>query len=117
MLNSVTPAPPRPAPAAAPQPSLVPPVNYEQMAQTAANMWFNVPQLIFGEEWAPEPSEVIPVKDAFKDYFVSEQLPRIPPSWGLALVLLTYTTKRVTRPTIKERIYRGFEWVRAKVKR
>lgn len=117
VLNSVTPAPPRPAPISAPVIAAALPVDYEQMARTAANLWFNVPQLVFGEEWAPETAEVTPIKDAFKDYFEAEKLPRIPPSWGLALVLLTYTTKRVTKPTIKERIYGAVEWVKSKIKR
>jgi hypothetical protein len=116
ILNSVTPAPPRPVPPppAAPVPL---PVDYEIMARAAANMWFNIPQLVLGEEWAPESSEVIPVKDAFKDYFESEKLPRIPPSWAIALTLVTYAAKRVNKPTIKERIYGAVSWVKSKIKR
>lgn len=113
-LNSVTQAPPRPAPPP-PAPELAPPVNYDEMAQVAANLWFNVPCLVFGEEWAPDREEVPVVHRAFRDYFEAERIPKIPPAWGLGLVLITYAAKRTQRPTIRERIYSGVAWVRAKL--
>lgn len=90
--------------------------DYEAVARQAAGLWFNVPQLVFGQEWEPDPDEVIPIKDAFKNYFEAEKIGNIPPSWGLVLALTVYTVKRANRPTIRERFYKGVAWLQSKVK-
>lgn len=116
-MNGVTPPPPRvPPPIASTVPAPVP-IDYDAMAQVAANLWFNFPCMVLGDEWAPDKDEIAPIHRAFKDYFESEKVAKIPPAWGLGLVLATYAAKRTQRPTIRERFYAGVAWVRAKLGR
>jgi hypothetical protein len=121
-LESVTPAPPRvdrprtiapPAPVAAP-PAI--PVDYTGLGRTAANLWFNVGQIPFGEDWAPnvEAKEHEIVAGAFRDYFKAKNVSEIDPTVGLCLVLGSYTLARVTKPTIKQRIAGAWAWARSK---
>ena len=118
-LDSVTQAPPRAPSSIAPAP--IAPVNYDALGKIAANLWFNVGELFLGDEWRPEPDEPPIVKDAFKDYFQSAGITTIPPLWGLCLILFSYASKRVTRPTIKTRLYVAknrlygvYEWLKSK---
>lgn len=111
-LNSVTPPPPRPPVAPTTYPLTAPKVDHEMMAQTVANMWFNLGSLFLGEDWVPESDEVQPIKNGFKDYFVSINAPEIPPVWGLVTVLTLYTVKRLQKPTIKTRLFGVFSWVK-----
>lgn len=111
-LDSVTQAPPRAPSSIAPAP--IAPVNYDALGKIAANLWFNAGELFLGDEWRPEPDEPPIVKDAFKDYFQSAGITTIPPAWGLCLILFSYAAKRVTRPTIKTRLYGAYEWLKSK---
>jgi len=124
-LESVTPAPPRvdkpraiapPAPVA-PPPSI--PVDYTGLGRTAANLWFNVGQIPFGEDWAPntEAKEHEIVAGAFRDYFKAKNVSEIDPTVSLCLVLGSYTLARVTKPTIKSRIAGAWVWLKSKVAR
>lgn len=111
-LNSVTQAPPRAV--LKTQPIAQIPVDYEAMANVAANLWFNTGELVLGEDWRPEPHEPVAIRNSFKDYFESEKVTKIPPAWGLAMVLFAYTAQRVTKPTIKTRIFGAYQWLKNK---
>lgn len=114
-LESVTPAPPRTPKA----PSMAPivPVDYKALGQVAANLWFNVGQLPFGPEWAPDIAEGEHeiVAGAFRDYFKAKNVTQIDPTVGLVIVLGGYALKRAARPTIKEKISAGWTWLKSKM--
>lgn len=116
-LNSVNPAPPKPAPIERPVTSVNPMVNYDQLGMIAANLWFNVGHLTLGDDWVPDDSEVPLVKNAFRDYFQAAGITSISPGLQLGLVLGSYTLSRVQKPTIKSRIFGAFEWLKNKIKR
>lgn len=118
-LESVTPAPPRvtkAVPIAAPAP-IAASVDYKALGETAATLWFNVPQPLLGEEWGPNEGEPRLIADAFSRYFKSTGVSDIPPGMALALVLTSYTMARLTKPTIKDRFVMGFKWLMSRVKR
>jgi hypothetical protein len=113
-LNGVTPPPPKPAP----NPPIFAPVNrvdYDAMGIIAASMFFGLGELALGEDWAPEPDEKMPIKDAFSAYFRSINAVELPPSWILLSALGVYTVKRVNRPTVKSKIYGAFAWLKHKL--
>lgn len=116
---SVTPNP-RPrqsnAPIAAPTAIAV---DYDALGKMAANAWFGAGVVIFGREWEPstEAGEHVAVKDAFRDYFQAKQIQRIDPGVQLAIVLGSYSLVRVQRPTIRQRLAKGWEWIRTKLRR
>jgi len=116
-LNGVTPPPPKPAPVLAPQAAAQKLVDYETLGQTAANLWFNVGHLALGDDWIPAPQEVMPVKNAFRDYFKTTNITEIPPAWNLVLVLGGYTLARLQKPTVKTRFNLALSWVKTKFKR
>jgi hypothetical protein len=116
-LNSVSPAKPRAAPAAVAAPvPLLPAVNYVQMGQQAANLWFNAGELVLGADWQPSEGEPAIIAGAFKDYFQSVNATAIPPVWSLVIALTSYTAARVARPTVKTRLFGAYEWLKNKVK-
>lgn len=118
-LESVTPAPPRVTraiPMAAPAPIAVS-VDYKALGETAATLWFNVPQPLLGEEWGPNDSEPRLIADAFTRYFKATGVNDIPPGMALVLVLTSYTMARMTKPTIKDRFVMGWKWISSKIKR
>jgi hypothetical protein len=116
-LNGVTPAPPKPAPIPTPQIVAQKIVDYETLGQTAANLWFNVGHLALGDDWIPAQNEVMPVKNAFRDYFKTTNITEIPPAWNLALVLGGYTLARLQKPTVKSRFNLALAWVKTKFRR
>ena len=93
------------------------PVDYEKTANIAANLWFNLGELVLGAEWCPDADERLPVRDGFRDYFESEKIGHIPASWGLGVILLAYTAKRVNKPSIRDRIGQGITWIKNRVSR
>jgi len=117
-LESVTRAPPKPQlPPSTPAP---PPIviDYDALARLAATLWFEVPQPIFGRDWAPaDKDEANTIAAAFRRYFISAGITDIPPGIALALSLGSYTIARVNKPTVKERLMGMFEWIRSKTKR
>jgi hypothetical protein len=116
-LNGVTPPPPKPAPVLAPQIAAQKLVDYETLGQTAANLWFNVGHLALGDDWIPAPQEIMPVKNAFRDYFKTTNISEIPPAWNLVLVLGGYTLARLQKPTVKSRFNLALTWIKGKLRR
>lgn len=117
-LEGVTPAPPRP-PKPAPAPPAVQsplPINYTELGRTAANIWFNVGQLPFGEDWAPntQEGEHEIVAGAFRDYFKAKNVTEIDPTIGLCLVLGGYALKRAAKPTARDKIKGAWLWLKSK---
>jgi hypothetical protein len=94
------------------------PVDYQALGELAANLWFNVGQMVLGEDWAPsvENKEPQAVAGAFKDYFKSKQITQIDPGLQLVIVLGAYTLQRVNKPTVKQKFTGAFEWIKSKIK-
>lgn len=118
-VESVTQAPPRVkrAPTIAPAPSVA--VDYQALGRTAANLWFNVGQIPFGDDWAPNTAqgEHEIVAGGFRDYFKAKNVTEIDPTVSLCLILGSYALARVNKPTVKERIKGAWLWVKTKIKR
>lgn len=114
-LDSVTQNAPRPVKSSQPVQTAAIVTDYRAIAETAANLWFNLPQLILGEDWAPAPEEVKPVAKGFQDYFQAKGISQLDPTISLALILGTYAVVRVTKPTIKTRIQSGVAWLKSKI--
>lgn len=116
-LNSVTHAPdPKPKPVA---PTLIvnKEVNYSAMGEVAANVWFNVGEMVAGPDWAPVANETALISGAFKNYFQSAGIKDLPPGWVLGITLLTYSAARLTKPTVKDRFSGAILWLKTKIKR
>jgi hypothetical protein len=98
-------------------PTKIVPVDHQALGEQAANLWFGVGGLIFGQDWAPDEKAGEPamVAGAFRDYFRSKGVVEIPASWGLWLVLGSYTAARITRPTVRQRIGGIGTWLKQKV--
>ena len=116
---SVTPNPtPRnlPPPIAAPAPIAA---DYDALGKVAANLWFNGGTLFFGADWQPDTAqgEHLVVKDAFRDYFASTGVTRIPPDVQLFIVLGGYTLARAQKPTVRSKLERAWQWTKAKLSR
>ena len=116
-LDSVTQstARPRPVPSNPPIAPIV--ADYRAVGQMAANLWFNVPQTIFGEDWSPEPNEIPLVAKGFTDYFQAKGISQISPELSLGLILLGYTAGKLTKPTVKSRFSKVAEWIKSKIRR
>jgi hypothetical protein len=113
-LDSVKQAPPRkpkPTPTASTPPIVM---DYEGAAVTAANAFFGVGQVIFGNDWEPDVTagEHLLVKKSFRDYFESEQIGKIPPAMALMLTLGAYGAVRVTKPSVQSRLQKFVAWVK-----
>ena len=88
--------------------------NYRQLGETAANLWFNVPQILLGEDWKPEPAEVPMVAKGFQDYFKAKGVTELDPTLSLALILGTYTLARVNKPSVQTRLQSLMTWAKGK---
>jgi len=114
-LDSVSPTAPRQARSVPTTQAPAIAVDYRALGETAANLWFNVPQIIFGEDWAPESNEVQPVAKGFTDYFKANGVTEINPTIALLLVLGSYSVVRINKPTVKDRLSKGFQWIKSKI--
>jgi hypothetical protein len=94
-------------------------VDYDALGKAAANLWFNGGTMLFGVDWQPDTAagEHVVVKDAFRDYFQSQQIQRIPPDVQLFIVLGGYTLARAQKPTVKSKFVKGFQWVKSRMQR
>jgi hypothetical protein len=92
-------------------------VNYQAMGEMVAGLFFNVGVMVLGEEWAPDvkEGEHLAVAGAFRDYFKATNMRDLPPGFALVAVLSLYTLKRVTKPTIKQRLQGVATWLKAKM--
>lgn len=91
--------------------------DYRVMGETAANVWFNVGEMAFGEDWQPEPKEPEMIASAFKDYFQAKEIKAIDPTIVLFIALGGYTVKRLNKPTMKSRVAGIGQWLKSKIKR
>ena len=113
-LDSVTPAPPRKNASSTMPNAAAIAIDYRSLANTATGLWFGVPQMLFGEDWKPEPAEEPVVAKAFHDYLKAKNIVDIDPTLALCLVLGSYTIARVNKPTVKSRLQSMFGWMKAK---
>lgn len=88
--------------------------NYRQLGETAANLWFNVPQILLGADWAPEASEIPMVAKGFQDYFKAKGVTELDPTLSLTLILGTYTLARVNKPSVQTRLQSVMTWFRGR---
>jgi len=116
-LDSVTQSTPRPRPGPSNPPIAAIVTDYRAVGQMAANLWFNVPQTIFGEDWSPEPNEIPLVAKGFTDYFQAKGISQISPELSLGLILLGYTAGKLNKPTVKSRFSKVAEWIKSKIRR
>jgi hypothetical protein len=72
---------------------------------------------IFGPDWAPEQNEPEEIAGAFAAYFEAQQMTDLPPGWALAIALGGYALKRVNKPTVKERAFSAWVWIKGKFRR
>lgn len=114
-LDSVTPNPPRPQKIAQSASPAVIVADYQAIAETAANLFFNVPQMLFGEDWEPEKHEVPPVVKGFKDYVSSKGITQLDPTLALCLILGSYTVGKINKPTVRTRFQSITDWIKSKV--
>lgn len=91
--------------------------DYRVMGETAANVWFNVGEMAFGEDWQPEPNEPQMIAGAFRDYFQAKEIKAIDPTIVLLIALGGYTVKRLNKPTLRNRLGGIVTWIKNKVKR
>lgn len=117
-LSSVRPAGPRPVPIPGqiPAPAAIP-TDYKALGDTAANLWFNVGQIPFGDDWAPNTDigEHLIISKGFRDYFQAKGVTQLDPTLSLCLVLGSYTLSRINKPTIKDKVSRGWFWLKSKM--
>ena len=113
-LDSVTPstASRKPLPRDKTGASIV--TDYQALGETAANLWFNVPQIFFGADWAPKPEEVPVVARGFRDYFKAQGIQELSPTLSLCLVLGAYTLERANKPTVQSKLQSMFAWIKSK---
>lgn len=92
-------------------------LSSEAAARQFTNAFISGGVMIFGADWEPEDkSEPQELKNALKDYFDADGVPNIPPWFGVALAFGTYSAKRLTKPTIMEKIGAIFHKVRNSLK-
>lgn len=91
--------------------------DYKAMGETAANVWFNVGTMAFGEDWVPDSTEPQMIAGAFRDYFQAKEIKVIDPTIVLLIALGGYTVKRLNKPTMKSRVAGIAQWLKSKIKR
>lgn len=121
-LNSVTPAPAlpqgnfgvRPPQKAMPVLAAVA-TDYQAMGHTAANLWFNVGEMLFGEDWRPTEPEVRPIGVAFTDYFRAKEVKQFDPGIILLIALGSYSIARANKPTVRSKLAGLTQWLKNKI--
>jgi len=74
--------------------------------------------MALGPEWKPQsPEERAMVSNAIGQYLKSKEISDIPPGVMLAVVVLAYSAPRLNAPSTKEKIARGWLWLKAKFTR
>jgi len=74
--------------------------------------------MALGPEWKPQsPEERDMVSNAIGQYLKSKEISDIPPGIMLAVVVLAYSAPRLNAPSTKEKIARGWLWLKAKFTR
>jgi hypothetical protein len=89
-------------------------VDYENLGGLAAHYWFTSGEVVFGEEWRPIDDEKRQIPAAFTAYFRAKEIGDIPPGVALVLALSMYTTARIARPTVRERIAGFGGWIKGR---
>jgi hypothetical protein len=93
---------PVPVPAAVKKPTR--PVDYENLGNMCAGLWFSGGENVFGPDWVPNDQEREGIPKAFTQYFRAKEIGDIPPGVALCLALGTYSLTRWSKPTVRERI-------------
>lgn len=110
--------PPKRAPMSANAPSTVSAgLSSEAAARQFTNAFISGGVMIFGADWEPEDkSEPQELKKALQDYFDADGVPNIPPWFGVALAFGAYSAKRLTKPTILEKVGQFFHKIKTSLK-
>lgn len=116
-LDSVTRAPPKPQQSQTTTPIAPIAVDYDALSRLAATLWFEVPQPLFGSDWAPTgKDEANGIALAFKRYFIAQGITEINPTLALMLSLGSYTLARANKPSFKQRFTGLWSWIKSKTK-
>lgn len=82
-----------------------PGLTSDAAARQFTNAFIGGGVMIFGAEWEPEDAaEPKELKAALQDYFDSDGVPDIPAWFGVAIAFGGYSVKRLTKPTIADKL-------------
>ena len=92
--------------------------DFSKLGEMVFDLSTGTLSMALGPEWKPQsPEERAMVSNAIGQYLKSKEISDIPPGIMLAVVVLAYSAPRLNAPSTKEKIARGWLWLKAKFTR
>jgi SAM-dependent MidA family methyltransferase len=93
-------------------------VDYKAMSEMLFDMSTGVAATSLGQEWLPKSVEERQmVCKPLAAYMKSKEMKDLPPGVVLSFVVLAYSMPRFAQPSTKEKLVRGWFWLKSKLQR